>query len=1279
VKERAGVGVGLGLTALLAAGVAFYSNAGSANRPAHSEVSVGVAKPKRSPQENVFRTITPYVGGCTAYLPPLTSKQQLTEQKTEKENAPGDDSRSDAYKVIQTFVNEAEPIPVPRNEVQDRLKDQLSKPDQNNETDFHLRYIVAVIPDPRHTHLSLAFDRYVEAIEGAAQDEGYVYDTSWLPWSRGTPQYPLRADEELEEQYTENVEGCPGVLLFRKAISTGASPFQNGLVVFLIGEQPTGGLRLSEWENSILWLQQYAWRKDREETLQVLGPTFSGTLPSLEQRLRALIPTTPSSEAKSSKTSSTPRPARGYVYSGSVQSCNSITGFQKTLRRMPIEFAVFSENESVKTFRLLRYFETEGIKPENVAIVSEDETAYGSAYQRSPDKLTPIKETSDPPTCTDPLEAGVTKLYYPRDISALRTAYQENSLLSNPAAGGEHEAVQTVLPSDLSAGSWEQGDSIPSYSKQEPLNEEAQLYGIVSQLREKHTEEIILRCSNPLDYLFLIRFLHRTYPEGRVITVGSDLLFRREVDTTEFRGTLTVTDYTLTPHSAEITGTTSSLKDGIRESLGSDVESVEVAMRALLRLDSPELDPKRRCPPPQSAVPSGFLWSSACWHEKSLPYFDHALWMKSNLENSFASPDVWLTVIGRDGYWPVAALNKDAVAKLKTDKKFTEPLQTIAALPPTQKPPTPSGNLPITWKLFAFLSFGPILLHLTGIWNPGFLRFVRLDNAFQTRNDWRWGLVFSTSCSFAFLPLWSLLMPVLEQSNDSDSVQFYRYAGLFLVWWAVIVLGMRLRKQPLNWKVILGFTLISLSLACCVSAALTIDLSTVDKSPFSYRVIHLTNGVSPLLSLWILLIGLYLWSLQSLNGNTLVSEERPLLPPAEPLESTYSNSGTSQTFASVRSRISNTMAQRIEKPARMFERHWGVILPPTIFLGAFLVFHEEMAIHSFERPWLGSLFCFALGVMIVLIVLEASSVVITWSQLNRLLRALSRTPMRRTFRAIRGFSGTSLWHISGDVPRSQYQILDRQIESAETVCRLYPDSRFLPSPEDLPLIRNMVAVGNSFRLQYNTKMDRSAQWNAPLRLPDSDTSYHMREVIRDCVAALFHGFLEQAWDAELPERTRQNLEAVGEGKNPKETDLFLPLSSDETVRAAEEFVCLSYVSYIQNILARIRSLIVSIVLLYVAAGLAVAVYPFSPRPQIASFLLIFLLGLSVTVSIVYSGMERDCILSDITNTESTLGWEFYQKLALFLVPTIFALLTAQFPELTDSFLGWVQPGLSAVK
>jgi hypothetical protein len=461
--------------------------------------------------------------------------------------------------------------------------------------------------------------------------------------------------------------------------------------------------------------------------------------------------------------------------------------------------------------------------------------------------------------------------------------------------------------------------------------------------------------------------------------------------------------------------------------------------------------PKTRCPQTHEDPPPNLLWCSNCWKEKSLPYFDHALWMKSNPENSFDSPDVWLTVIGRDGYWPVAALNKDAVASMITDKQSKEPLQTIAALqPPCQGPPGLSGELPVTWNLFAFLSVGPLLLHLTGVWNPSFLRFVRLDNAFETRNDWRWGLVFSTSCSLAFFPLWSLLIPVLEQSNVPDPVLSYGYAAVLIIWWGLIILRMRLREQPLNWKVILGFTLVSLSLACCLSAALTHDLSSVDKSPFSYRAMHVTNGVSPLLSLWILLVGLYLWSLQSLNGNTLVSEECPLLPPAEPLKSPDSTSGTSEKLASVRSRISDAMAQRIEKPARMFEHHWGVILPPIIFLAAFAVFHNEMAIYSFERPWLSRFFCLSLGAML-----------------------------------------------------SDKKKIFRRRKKARVGIK-------------------MVTVGNSFRLKYNTEMYRSAQWNAPLRVLDSETSYHIREAIRDCVAALFHGFLEQAWRAELPERSQLN-------------------------------------------------------------------------------------------------------------------------------------------------------------
>src|SRR5215469_16423631 len=47
---------------------------------------------------------------------------------------------------------------------------------------FQTNFIIATLPDPLHTHFSLQFDRYIEALQQGAQDERYLYDSSWLPW-----------------------------------------------------------------------------------------------------------------------------------------------------------------------------------------------------------------------------------------------------------------------------------------------------------------------------------------------------------------------------------------------------------------------------------------------------------------------------------------------------------------------------------------------------------------------------------------------------------------------------------------------------------------------------------------------------------------------------------------------------------------------------------------------------------------------------------------------------------------------------------------------------------------------------------------------------------------------------------------------------------------------------------------------------------------------------------------------------------------------------------------
>src|SRR5438477_6074690 len=85
-----------------------------------------------------------------------------------------------------------------------------------------IRLMVLTIPDPRRTHLSLQFDRTLEAIQQAAQDERYTYDSSWLPWKTERIQFGSMADRKAEMKEAAEREVCPGLVLFRRSLSAGS-------------------------------------------------------------------------------------------------------------------------------------------------------------------------------------------------------------------------------------------------------------------------------------------------------------------------------------------------------------------------------------------------------------------------------------------------------------------------------------------------------------------------------------------------------------------------------------------------------------------------------------------------------------------------------------------------------------------------------------------------------------------------------------------------------------------------------------------------------------------------------------------------------------------------------------------------------------------------------------------------------------------------------------------------------------------------------------------------
>jgi hypothetical protein len=117
-----------------------------------------------------------------------------------------------------------------------------------------LQYVIAILPDPLHTHLPLTFDRDAQAIQEAAQDGGYVYDSSWLPWETEEATYSRIEDQDKTDERKRRREDQPGLLLFRRATEQpGGSdtPFRDGLVVFVVGEEATAGVHRLQFENAV--------------------------------------------------------------------------------------------------------------------------------------------------------------------------------------------------------------------------------------------------------------------------------------------------------------------------------------------------------------------------------------------------------------------------------------------------------------------------------------------------------------------------------------------------------------------------------------------------------------------------------------------------------------------------------------------------------------------------------------------------------------------------------------------------------------------------------------------------------------------------------------------------------------------------------------------------------------------------------------------------------------------------------------------------------------------
>jgi hypothetical protein len=227
----------------------------------------------------------------------------------------------------------------------------------------------------------------------------------------------------------------------------------------------------------------------------------------------------------------------------------------------------------------------------------------------------------------------------------------------------------------------------------------------------------------------------------------------------------------------------------------------------------------------------------------------------------------------------------------------------------------------------------------------------------------------------------------------------------------------------------------------------------------------------------------------------------------------------------------------------------------------------------------------------------------------------------------------------------------------------------------------MVRCGRHFKRANAQKLSSGSMWEhkrCSIHSERGPIKASIREVSADAVADVINDILIPEWGKETSSLNLQTISVTGAENAGKVPDMSL--SKSDCVQNAEEFVCIHYIAFIQLVLARMRTMTISMIFLFVSVCFAISSYPFVPRTQIGLWMLLNLALVGGVVIFVYASMERDETLSFITDTPpGRLGADFWIKTITFLAGPVIAVITTQFPSIADSVLSWLQPGLDAMR
>jgi len=906
------------------------------------------------------------------------------------------------------------------------------------------KFIIAFVPDPVHTHLSLLFDRDVEAMESAVpqinfgteeQPQNFVFDRSILPWRTGSSEAAsdpksaaiLAAEKADREKF-------PGLLIFRmngdadtpsvsqdseSQDSEGQCPPRKTLFIFLVAETPTSGIRTLQFQNSLHIMREI--RKGsgpagnaKSEPLLLLGPNFSGSLGSLEGQLKQLGQDENISDV--------------FAYSGTVTNDDSAKAFRKSFPetdRLDVRFASFQQNDGYAIEMFARFANSRGFRPEEIAVLSEGDTVYGnqakSITKQQNNKTTstnlPVGPNNPPSTSCDndnssELAACMVYLNFPREISSFRSAYEKQ-------LASQQQAVRIPGKPSLPLDADDEGkddDAVAPFAEgQTPLSQEAVMLGLVTELQKHHIKFTILLATNPMDQVFLASYLRSNYPQGRIVVTTPDLMLGSQDDAL-LNSVLGLNNYSLVPALSDSLCRFGSARGPHVDRLFNSSLSVGI-YNATLGLMAILADPSGPSPQMDS---SEILFA---------PYVEYSsadlTQITTNESTCDSSPLLWLTILGRDGYWPIAALTNSDVRSTSYNLPIVPTSETSAkssSLPEvlSDNSTSPGDEVLHTrtaWNVAYSICLAVLILHLILSWTGSFLSNWEAQAQFARSHD-RLGVYVIAIGAFWLSTCFVLLMCTRNPLISWRTV--WDLPLTLLLWSPLPVFAVlttydfvKLRNQQKTGRIlaglILAMTLFQLLLAC----------NLIHWFPYTWsnRLIHLSSGVSPILPFLLLCVAGYWWAWLSLRSVSIVDLRRPRLPAASRLPQTAV-------------RFSDSEGEKVRNTAHPLGFGWRIVGILGILLLVSLTTlewkHPLQSLEGNKYDWGYSL---ALGAVIAVFLSCLIRLVLTWVDYKQILSALDHSPLREAFSRMKRLSWRSMWNPGGSTLRETYRVMSRTLEN----------------------------------------------------------------------------------------------------------------------------------------------------------------------------------------------------------------------------------------------------------